>query len=309
MGELEEFAHTIQSKMALADVLAWKVLALFMLGDTRRADAENQVLERLGEETQQPFLQCLALIYRAARALMRGQFAHGGELATRAFAVGQGMRAATAAGTFSMQMFALSRERGELKPLEPVLQAFIRERGVGRAWRPGLAMLYAELGRMEDAERELHALALHDFKDLPRNQLWLVSLTYLADVCLTLGDKAHGALLYELLQPYAGRNAAAGIAICHGSISRYLGALAGLLEIWDDAERYFDGAMTMNAAMEAPPLLSRTRYQYAAMLFARGRQRDRGRASALLDSALPEHANSACAPSKRLSWRRRSSVG
>jgi hypothetical protein len=73
---------------------------------------------------------------------------------------------------------------------------------------------------------------------------------------------------------------------CNGAVSRYLGALAALLENWDDAARHFEDALALNERMDAPVWVAHSQYQYAAMLLARGVPSDRERALALLDSAI-----------------------
>jgi tetratricopeptide (TPR) repeat protein len=184
-------------------------------------------------------------------------------------------------------MFALSRERGELRQLEPLVRLFIQQNSSTATWRPGLAVIYSELDRPAEAQAEFEHLAAHDFDDVPLDGLWMGSMTYIADVCIYLGDKARASLLYRLLLPFDGRNVVIGYAVvCHGALSRYLGALAATLDQWDNAERHFEDALAMNARMEAWPWLTHTQYQYAKMLLVRGRSIDRERAFALLDSAL-----------------------
>ena len=73
---------------------------------------------------------------------------------------------------------------------------------------------------------------------------------------------------------------------CYGAISRYLGAIAAMLERWDVAERHFEDALTMNTRMEAAPWIAHTQYQYAMMLLRRNRSGDRKRALKLLHPAL-----------------------
>jgi DNA-binding NarL/FixJ family response regulator len=62
--------------------------------------------------------------------------------------------------------------------------------------------------------------------------------------------------------------------------------LAATMQRWPDAVRHFEAALEMNARQGARPWLAHTRYQYAAMLLARGVPEDRERAIALIDEAL-----------------------
>ena len=143
------------------------------------------------------------------------------------------------------------------------------------AWRPGLALIYSELGRTREARAEFEHLAQHDFADLPRDALWMACMTYLADVCTFLGDTARAATLYQLLLPYAGRNVVIGSAVaCYGAVSRYLGAFAATMGRWDEAAQHFEDALAMNARMGARPWLAHTQHEYATMLLARNQPGD-----------------------------------
>ena len=64
-------------------------------------------------------------------------------------------------------MFTLRREQGRLKEIEPVVRVFLQQHSAAAAWRPGLAVIYSELGLTADARAEFENLAQHDFADLP----------------------------------------------------------------------------------------------------------------------------------------------
>jgi tetratricopeptide (TPR) repeat protein len=148
-------------------------------------------------------------------------------------------------------------------------------------------VIYSELGLTDDARKEFEDLAQGDFADLPPDVAWLGTMTYLVDVCTFLQDRARAAALYRILKPFDGANVVVGSGIaCHGALSRYLGALATVLERWDDATRHFEDALAMNARMDARPWLAHTQAQYAAMLLARGDSGDRDKAAAMLEPAL-----------------------
>jgi hypothetical protein len=45
------------------------------------------------------------------------------------------------------KLFALGREQGRLKEVEPAIPIFIQQHSAAAACRPGLAVIYSELGR------------------------------------------------------------------------------------------------------------------------------------------------------------------
>jgi DNA-binding NarL/FixJ family response regulator len=219
--------------------------------------------------------------------MLEGRFAEAERLAGHMLSLGQRLQGEHPAGAFGLLMFTLRREQGRLNEVEPALRHFVQQQGVAAAWRPGLALLYSELGRVQEARREFERLAQNDFTDVPRDGLWMTCMTYLADVCTFLGDTARAAILYQFLLPYAGHAVVIGDAIaCYGAASRYLGMLAATLAHWDEAERHFTDALAMNARMGARPWLAHTQHAYATMLLARNRPGDQQKAVALLDEAL-----------------------
>jgi tetratricopeptide (TPR) repeat protein len=181
----------------------------------------------------------------------------------------------------------LRREQGRLRELEPLVKYFLAQHKEAGAWRPGLAVIYTELGRREEAQDQFEHLARFDFADVPRDSMWMATMTYLADVCTFLHDKARAAMLYGMLLPYEHLNVViGGQAVCCGAVSRHSAALAATLERWDDAQSHFDHALTRNADLGARPFLAHTQYHYAVMLFARDRPGDTTKAATLLKEAL-----------------------
>jgi tetratricopeptide (TPR) repeat protein len=285
--EMLELSKALNDKQSEAEAHHWMAYALWQVGKTSAADFEIEAITRLAEELDEPFEQSLALEYQATRALMRGRFEESEQLARRAFAIGQILQTEAAAGLFGLQMFALARERGQLRELEPVLQLFMRERGAAGAWRIGLALIYAELGRAEEALTEFENLARDSFTRIPEDALWMGSMGFLVDLCVYLRDKPRAATLYRMLLPFDGLNLMFGYgAACYGALSRYLGALAAVLENWGEAIRHFEDALALNERMDTPVWVAHTQYQYAIMLLARGTPSDREHALALLDSAI-----------------------
>ena len=110
-------------------------------------------------------------------------------------------------------MFALRRQQGRLKEVEPVVRMFVQQNSAAAAWRPGLAVIYSELGLTDDARKEFEDLARHDFADLPRDVAWLGTMTYLVDVCTFLADRARAETLYQILLPFDGANVVVGSGI------------------------------------------------------------------------------------------------
>ena len=267
---------------------AYSRLLLFRLelGDIQAADVAITAHNRITEEIRQPFYHYVTTGFQTMRALLDGRFADAEHLAQKGLEFGQQAEVENADGVFGIQMFLLRREQGRLAELAPAVRYFVRQHAA-TAWRPGLALIYSELGFVQEARTELEHLAQHDFADLPRDGLWVTCITYLAEVCAFLQDTARAATLYRLLRPYAGRNVVVGGSVaCYGAASRYLGMLAASMARWDEAEQHFQEALAMNTRTGARPWLAHTQHDYAVMLLARGQPEDHTQAMTLLEEAL-----------------------
>jgi predicted ATPase/class 3 adenylate cyclase/DNA-binding CsgD family transcriptional regulator len=264
-----------------------RMVSLLELGDIRAAALAMENQEQVGDaHIRQPAYASTVVGYRAMRALMDGRFAEVEQLALRALALAERAQV-DYSGPFGMQIFTLRREQGRLRELEPAIRTFVKQHAAAATWRPGLALLYAELGREHEARTEFEELAKEDFGGIARDALWTTCMAYLTEVCVVLGDAARAATLYRLLLPYTNLNiVAGGGVICCGAASRYLAVLAAVMSHWEDADYHFKAALAMNAGMGAKPLLAHTQHDYAAILLARGYSGDQQKATALLDEAL-----------------------
>jgi DNA-binding CsgD family transcriptional regulator len=137
----------------------------------------------------------------------------------------------------------------------------------------------------EDARREL-ALVREEGLDEFRSTLWVASLTYLADACALVGDKALATQLYSELAPLSGRNVVIGNGVaCYGAADRYLGRLAATVGEYELAIEHFEQALTVNRTTGATTWIAHTLYEYGRTLRMRGRQDDDGQAAELLSEA------------------------
>ena len=102
----------------------------------------------------------------------------------------------------------------------------------------------------------------------------------LAEAVVALGDTANAAGLYAELLPVERYCLVLGDGVlCLGPAARPLGALAALLERWDEAETHSP------VRRGAPPWAARTRLDFGRALLRRGRPEDRMRAQQLLCDA------------------------
>jgi len=187
-------------------------------------------------------------------------------------------------GVYGLQMFVIRREQGRLAEVEPFLRIALEAKSSNAVWRPGLAMVYAELGMLAEARREFDMLAETDFRSLDRDALWPACFTFLAEVCAVLGDERAAQLLYDEIVPFAGLNVMVGFTVCLGPVDRLLGLLAAVLHHRDRAEEHFVAALALAERCSSRPWISRIRHDHARVL---------GDRDDLLDSAANRPQQSA----------------
>jgi hypothetical protein len=105
------------------------------------------------------------------------------------------------------------------------------------------------------------------------------------EACVLLRDKERAEQIYDLLSPYAVRNAIAISTMPYGPVALRLGMIATLLERWDEADRYFELAVERCARLGARAVTARVLYEHAKMLVARGREEDHSAAASRLADA------------------------
>jgi DNA-binding CsgD family transcriptional regulator len=284
LTEARDLAQELGDAEIHTDAMAWRVPTFVALCDLDSARAEVAVLRELAERTAQPFMHHVAEHYGSAIALCDGNLADAEAMAGRSHDWARLLTGRDASGTHGIQMFGVRREQGRLAELAPVIRILAGEAEREGPWRPGLAVVLAELGMEREAKRELSRLAAEGI-DGYQASLWLATLTYLTDACAALGDEAMAAIVYPELEPLAGTNVMIGhLVACYGAADRYLGMLAAVLGEPGRAEEHFEQAMEQNRRMGASTWLAHTAYEYGRFLLGRGR-RARNHAQALLGEA------------------------
>ena len=185
-------------------------------------------------------------------ALAGGRFADAEAAAERANSFGRAVQGDFAAGVYGLQMFAIRREQGRLEEVRPILELLQRQGDAEGVWRPGLAVLYAELDMLDEARRELDAVSPDRFGSLARDTLWPGVASFLADACVATGAVEHAPTLYDEMLAFAGQNLMMGMTVSVGPADRLLGALAGSLGHDDAARGHFDTALALAERSRSP---------------------------------------------------------
>ena len=258
---------------------------LMELGEIGNGVEELGCYVKDADRLQRPIYLFHALVMQTKFALHSGDIEKAERLSGEALAMGQ--RAGyPVMRTYGVQLFAIRREQGRLKELEPAARGTVDLYPTVPGFATSLAALYMEIEREAEARAVFERLAVDGFATIPSDWFWLISMSLLAQVCAYLRDTKRAATLYDLLLPFAQRNVCVVNILSTGSVARSLGLLAGAMSRWVDAERHFEDALEMNSQMGAKLALAWTQFDYAQMLVARRYQGDRKKAYALLTKAL-----------------------
>jgi hypothetical protein len=220
--------------------------------------ADVDALEELGTETRSWYSLALVAEWRAMRSMMIGDFDAAERHITEV--VERGGRDSNFLNVWTTQLFFWHRERGSLESISEPTRAAVEANPGLVAFASGLALMEAELGRLDNARALFERFALDGFATVPRDATFTATLSVLIEVCALLGDGDRARELYGLLAPRRGRLLVWvwGIA-CAGAVDRFLGTLAATYGDVDTAASHYRAALELETASGATALAARTR--------------------------------------------------
>jgi tetratricopeptide (TPR) repeat protein len=264
-----------------------RTMVQLIVCDVEGAEAHLAVASRIADELRQPAQLWEVCGVRAMVAVALGRLTEAEALIPQALALGERAIPDGAIPHHRLQLYALRDFRGEgLDDLEPELRDLVSTYPARPVFRCALAHCHARLGHIAEAQQALTDLARDDSAPLPFDQEWLFGMSLLAETAALVGDIGSAAVLYDRLVPWGELNAVDQAEGCRGSIARYLGLLAALLERFDDAERHFEAGLAMNERMGLWPWVARSEEDFAGVLLRRGRPGDAEKADLLTSAAL-----------------------
>jgi DNA-binding CsgD family transcriptional regulator/tetratricopeptide (TPR) repeat protein len=169
-------------------------------------------------------------------------------------------------GVYGLQMFAIRREQDRLGEVAPIVRLAASLNPDEPVWRPGLALLCVELGMLDDARREFVTMSRDGFAAIPRDSMWPCCLTFLAEVCIALGDTAQAEVLYRELGTFRGLTMMAAFTMNFGPAEQLMGGLAALVGRTDAAEQHFAAALELAERSGSPLWTARVHYAWAVAL-------------------------------------------
>jgi tetratricopeptide (TPR) repeat protein len=263
-------------------------VALFLTAtqqaDMERADAGLAACIGAADRLGQPALRWRALSLQVNRATAAGRLRDVEDLAAQSEEVG---RAAAQPDTLLFSRPALGIVRMlEARPDEArdVFAALHAEFPEVPAVTGALGWAEADRGSLDEARAVLDAFQATGLASIPRDYIWMITMSFLTRLTARLEDSKTAAELYELLLPHRSEIITSQ-AVWLGPAAHDLGLLATTLGRYDEAENHFVAAADTEERIAASAMLVHTQFEWARMLLLRGAPGDSEQARDLLQRA------------------------
>ncbi|HWC85220.1 MAG TPA: AAA family ATPase [Solirubrobacteraceae bacterium] len=242
----------------------WRLYDLFESGDVAAAAAAVHRQQELADAVAQPLYRHSALVWQRALDVLAGDFERAAQLAAAALNLAQGAQGEAAKTHFAAQELALVPFCGGAERLLDA--ARLRAAAGDPLWSAGVCYLHAYCDEDARARPPVQTLSLERLAELPGDVFWLSTIALTAEACTRPGDEDRAHLVYELLEPYAGRCAQLIFNASFGSVHGPLGRLAATLGRPRLAAEHLEAAVDRHAAMGAAVLEARACCEFAEAL-------------------------------------------
>jgi hypothetical protein len=264
----------------------WRTEVAARAGDIEEMDRCMQRAGALADQLDQPSLHWLHTYRRATRALIAGDADRAEQLATEALQFGNDSGQPDAIMLFGGQLMFVNMQRGTLSDLVPLIEQMEADtHDIAPGMIAGvLAMAHVEGDRTDEARVVLDRLEAADFT-LGPDPVWLTGMVSYAEAAIECGDPHYARPLFDQLVPFADQLSTLGGISAEGPVSHFLGGLATVIGLHDQADAYFAQAAAASARMGAKFFAARTDLSWGTLLAARQAPGDVERAGQLLASA------------------------
>lgn len=244
-------------------------------GDMIRAGRDVAKFAGLAESLSLPHFLWQVKLFESNRMLREGAFSEAEVTTQLAFNLGARAQSHNAIHSCGAQLIVLRWEQGRADEVVENAQSYFDQYPSVVAWRGVQAIFNAELGRVDDARRQIAQIRASGFGSIPTNEAWLASLDILAMAAAELNDTESASELFDLLLPSAGLVGGVGFAIASwGSQARILGQLATTLRRYDEAIHYLRTAAETEDHIGALPWLAHSFRHLAVCLRLRNQPGD-----------------------------------
>jgi tetratricopeptide (TPR) repeat protein len=224
---------------------------------------------------------------RASCCLFEGKLDQGERWAERALQIGlrQELRGRRHREAHTFYMLSLRREQDRSSEMETMAQR-LSVTGRVPVVRALLAVYYVEVSELTKSKAEYDRLVAGGLDKIRRDSIWLATMVLGALASVYLNDHDRSQQFYEMLLPYADRNAMLDIYVSYGPVAYYLGLLAAKLGRMEDSRGHFEKALEATERSGALLFLAQSLAAYASMLLGLKNETDIAHARQLIDRGL-----------------------
>jgi tetratricopeptide (TPR) repeat protein len=181
--------------------------------------------------------------------------------------------------------FQLRVMQGRPEEFEEALRVVAESVPDMHLWSAGLALIYSNMGRHDEAKRVLARLGIEAFDLIPRNNVWLITLALLAEACAAVKEPARAEQLYRHLLPFSELTVVSPVNGFLGPVARYLGLLARAMDDGSKAEVHLRAALEQARLQRTPPVVGVIALDLARTLAKAEQSGAAGEAGELVDEA------------------------
>ncbi|HET8619733.1 MAG TPA: BTAD domain-containing putative transcriptional regulator [Acidimicrobiales bacterium] len=291
-AERAELARRVVARSESAGATTWAMVGrlarladLVELGDLAGFDAEFADYADAARELRRPHDLWRSAVMRAMRALFDGRLDEGAALADQASELGVRLQQPGAPLAHAVQVFSVWWHQGRAGELADAAQSWAATAPAVATWRSALGLIRAEAGDTGAARDELLRLTAQRCAAVPRDNMWLATLSFAAETSWLVGEAEVGSQLQALLAPHAAANVTVGAAVAFGAAGRSAGLAAASAGDLDAAVGLLAGAVSANRRMGSPLWEATAQHDLAAVLRRRSGPGDAERAGELVAAA------------------------
>jgi hypothetical protein len=206
-------------------------------------------------------------------------------LATQALELGLASSEPDAAQFYGAQVIAIRVLQGRGEEMVGLVEQGVADSPLVSGYRFVLAMLYSEIGRLDEARALIATEIEAAFANVAREFNWLDNMHFFSETIARLGLPDSARAIYDLISPYADQLPSTDL-ISFDILHLDLANLAATFGDFDRAESHFAASHEAHERIGAKHSLAKTQACWAAMLLTRRHSADRSRARDLAERAL-----------------------
>ena len=275
--QADEARAVLDDTPAMHASVRWRILGhlaytALHLGDRVTLDGTIDAMTSLGPEIG-AVRKSMTRLHETMRSLIDGDVSGAEQSANALVAQLEQLGVPEAVAYRSTTTLAISRERGTLADLGPVVDALVAGAHPVGPERTTAAFVRMLRGDLDIVRAALHDLDDQEFADDATVQL---CVAFWAEIVAGLRSDEHCARFIDILEAASGVNLLIG-GMYLGPVDRLLALLHEARGEHGRADELFEAAVAQQSALGSPPWVARTQVDWASACLIRG-ERDRGAA-------------------------------